>query len=81
MIHEITNKEQFTKLVLRSDLPVLVDYWGSWCRPCLAMSSVIRQVAEDVGDKAKVCKVCLDEDASLAEDYNISSIPTLIFLD
>lgn len=77
----ITSKN-FEEEVLKSDLPVLVDFWASWCGPCKMMTPVVEQIAKDMDGKAKVCKVNIDEEQNLAMEYGIMSIPTfLIFKD
>ena len=77
----ITSKN-FEEEVLKSDLPVLVDFWASWCGPCKMMAPVVEQISKDMDGKAKVCKVNIDEEQELAMEYGIMSIPTfLIFKD
>ena len=77
----ITSKN-FEEEVLKSDLPVLVDFWASWCGPCKMMTPVVEQIEKDMDGKAKVCKVNIDEEQNLAMEYGIMSIPTfLIFKD
>ncbi|WP_293694120.1 thioredoxin [Streptococcus sp. UBA3373] len=73
---EIT-KENFAEEVLKSDKPVLVDFWAAWCGPCRMLSPVIEEIAEELDD-VKVCKVNIDEQETIASDFNIMSIPTLI---
>ena len=70
-------KENFEAEVLRSDLPVLVDFWASWCGPCQMLSPVISQLAEDYEGRAKVGKINVDEEPQLAAEFGIVSIPTI----
>lgn len=73
--------ETFEQEVLKSDKPVVVDFWASWCGPCKMLSPVVDQVADEVTD-VKVVKVNVDENEPVAIKYNVSSIPTLIrFVD
>lgn len=64
--------------VLKSDTPVLVDFWASWCGPCKMLSPVISQLAEEYSGKVKVCKVNVDDEGGLASQNAIVSIPTVI---
>lgn len=73
----ITSKN-FEEEVLKSDLPVLVDFWASWCGPCKMMTPVVEQIERDMDGKAKVCKVNIDEEQNLAMEYGIMSIPTFL---
>ena len=68
----------FESEVLKSDKPVLVDFWAPWCGPCVQLSPVIDQVADATVGKAKVAKVNVDESAQLAAKYRINSIPALL---
>ena len=78
----ILTNENFEKEVLRSDKPVLVDFWATWCGPCRMLAPVIAQIAEEQEDKIKVGKVDVDEQPELAYRFGISSIPTLkVFKD
>ncbi len=75
VIHVTTN--DFEKEVLQADQTVLVDFWAAWCGPCKMLSPIIDQIAEE-HPEIKVCKVNIDEEASLAIDYKVMSIPTLL---
>ncbi len=79
---EITiTKSNFESEVLRSDKPVLVDFWASWCGPCRMLAPVVAQIA-DARDDVKVGKINVDEQPELAARYSVSSIPTvLVFKD
>jgi thioredoxin 1 len=68
----------FDAEVLKSDKPVLVDFWAPWCGPCVQLSPVIDQVADATVGKAKVAKVNVDESQQLAAKYGINSIPALL---
>lgn len=70
-------KENFKEEVLDSSVPVLVDFWATWCGPCQMVLPIIEELAEEVKD-AKICKVNVDEEMELAKEYRVMSIPTLI---
>lgn len=70
--------ENFEAEVLKSDKPVLVDFWATWCGPCQMMGPIIEELAEEVKDKFKVGKLDVDENRSTAGEYAVMSIPTLI---
>ena len=74
------NKDNFEKEVRAPNVPVLIDFWASWCGPCRMMSPVIEKIAEEMGDKLKVCKVNVDENHELAEEYEIMTIPAFIVI-
>ena len=74
----VTN-DSFEADVLKSTVPVVVDFWAEWCGPCKMIGPHLDKIAEEYGDRAKVVKVDIDEQQELAEKYNVSSIPTLMF--
>lgn len=74
------NSENFTKEVLEEEKPVLIDFWAEWCGPCRMMAPVIDEIAESMEDSIKVCKVNIDENQELAEEYGVMSIPTFIVI-
>lgn len=73
------NEANFQSEVIDSDVPVLVDFWAEWCGPCKMIGPVIDQVADELGDAAKVGKVNVDDARELALKYNVKSIPLLLF--
>ena len=82
MIQPIVGKESFQKTVLEAKLPILVDFWATWCSPCLATGPILEELADEYTGKVNFAKVNVDENGSLASKYNIAAIPTmLIFKD
>ncbi|KAB1437801.1 thioredoxin [Candidatus Galacturonibacter soehngenii] len=73
-------KNNFDSEVMQSDKPVLLDFWADWCGPCRMVGPVVDEVAEELGDSAKVGKVNVDEERDLAQKYNVMSIPTLVVI-
>ena len=67
----------FEQEVMRSDKPVLIDFFATWCGPCRMVSPLIDEIAEERGD-IKVCKVDVDEQGELAAQFGVASIPTLV---
>ncbi|MBR2142194.1 MAG: thioredoxin [Anaerovibrio sp.] len=70
-------KDNFQKEVLESDIPVIVDFWASWCGPCQMMAPILAEIAEENEGSIKVGKVNVDEELALSSQYGIVSIPSL----
>jgi thioredoxin len=70
--------QNFEQEVLKSDKPVLVDFWAEWCAPCRMIAPAVEAVAGEYAGRAKVGKVNVDENQSVTSRYNIRSIPTLL---
>lgn len=79
MAHPATVTDaDFEEKVLKSSKPVLVDFWASWCQPCLMMAPVVDQVATDYADSLEVAKLDVDSNQRTAMHYQVQSIPTLV---
>ncbi|MGE4384714.1 MAG: thioredoxin [Endomicrobiaceae bacterium] len=71
-------EQNFEQEVLKSSIPVLIDFWAPWCGPCKMLSPVIAELAKDYEGKVKVCKVNTDDNMALSSQFQITSIPCLI---
>ena len=72
------NEKNFSEEVLKSDVPVLVDFWAEWCMPCKMLAPVIEELSSEANGTYKVAKVNVDEAPSLAAQYEVMSIPTVL---
>ncbi|MFA7665224.1 MAG: thioredoxin TrxA [Burkholderiaceae bacterium] len=70
--------DSFEQEVLKSDQPVLVDYWAEWCGPCKMIAPILDEVARDYGDRVRIVKVNVDENQTVPAKYGIRGIPTLM---
>ena len=75
----ITN-ENYEQEVANSPVPVLLDFWATWCGPCRMLSPIVDGIAEEIGDAAKIGKVDVDAQPELAKKFGIMSVPTLIVI-
>jgi thioredoxin 1 len=73
------SKVDFDSEVLQATVPVVVDFWAEWCGPCRKLGPELDAVAAEIGDKAKVVKVNVDENPELSERYGVRGIPNLVF--
>lgn len=69
----------FKQEVLESKLPVLIDFWATWCAPCRIIAPIVEELAREFDGKLKVCKLDVDSNQNTAIEYGIRSIPTLLF--
>ena len=73
-------RENFENDVMKSNIPVLIDFWAPWCGPCQMMGPIIEQLAEEYEGKAKVGKVNVDEEGELSQAFGVMSIPTIVLV-
>ncbi|MGN1092047.1 MAG: thioredoxin [Monoglobaceae bacterium] len=79
MAEVVVTKSNFETEVVKSDIPVVVDFWATWCGPCRMLGPVLADIAEQYEGKVKVAKVNVDEEPELAMRFNVSSIPMLLY--
>ena len=73
-------RENFENEVMKSNIPVLIDFWAPWCGPCRMIGPIIEQLAEEYEGKAKVGKVNVDEEGELSQAFGVMSIPTIVLV-
>ena len=76
----IITEKNFESEVLYSTIPVVVDFWATWCMPCMKLSPILNEIAEEFDGKIKIGKVNVDEQMEIAQEFGIEVIPTLILI-
>jgi len=74
------NENNFADEVIKSDIPVMIDFYAEWCGPCRMMSPIVEQFAKDYDGKIKIGKINVDEESDLAMRFGVQSIPSFIFV-
>ena len=73
-----TSDDQFNQDVIESSTPVLVDFWAEWCSPCKALAPKLDEIAQEYGERLKVCKLDVDKNKKTTVEFSIRGIPTLM---
>ncbi len=78
MAEVVLTNENFEEEVLKSDIPVMIDFWASWCGPCKMLAPIVEEIAKEYEGKVKVGKVNVDDEPELAGQFAVSAIPTVV---
>jgi len=74
----VIDDTNFDQIVLQAKIPVLVDFWAPWCRPCLMVAPILDELAEEYNGKVSIARIDVDQNPKTAAKYNIMSIPTML---
>ncbi len=80
MAEIVITKENFEEQVINSEIPVVIDFWATWCGPCKMIAPIVAEIAEEYEGKIKVGKVDVDEQGELAAKFGVMSIPTVVLI-
>ena len=80
MAEIVITKENFEEQVINSEIPVVIDFWATWCGPCKMIAPIVAEIAEEYEGKVKVGKVDVDEQGELAAKFGVMSIPTVVLI-
>jgi thioredoxin 1 len=79
MAEIILNEKNFEREVLQSDVPVMVDFWAPWCRPCLMVSPILEEISKEYADKVTITKCNVDDNPELSSKFGIKNIPAVLY--